>query len=78
MLARLTIKWLKRTPPSTRLLIAAWLFWGSVLGGILSTILFANGFFERIVMAISWGAITITAVDIIQSSDVRDELGDTS
>lgn len=74
MLGRWTVRLLKKLPPNKRLLIAAWLLWASVFGGIICTTFFASEPFERIVMAISWGAITITCVDVIISSDVRDEI----
>lgn len=74
LLGSWTVKLLKRIPPRKRLIVAAWLLWISILGGIVCTILFAKEPFEKIVMAISWGAITITCVDVIVSSDVRDEI----
>lgn len=68
-----TVKQLKKVSPERRLHIAAWLFWLSILLGILSTLYIAKDAFERILMAISWAAITLTAVDIILTADVRDE-----
>jgi hypothetical protein len=69
--ARWTIKWLQSLDPEDRLLYAARLFWVSLVLGILSTIFLCNTAFERVLMAISWGAITFTAIDIIVTADVR-------
>ena len=74
-MGRWTVKWLKKTKPQTRLLLAARLFWASLFLGTLSTVFLCHSFFERVLMAISWGAITITCIDVIATTDVRDEEG---
>lgn len=74
-MGRLTIRWLKRADPAKRLLWAVWLLWASLFLGVLSTIFLCDTGFERVLMAISWGAITITCVDIVATTDVRDEGG---
>jgi hypothetical protein len=71
--SRWTIRLLKRIDPEERLLWAARLFWFSIVGGIVSTVFFAEGGFQRIVMAISWVAITVTCTDVTLTADVRDE-----
>jgi hypothetical protein len=55
-------------------------FWGAVvlfvlslIGGAYSTLVLAHGGYEKTLMAISWGAITITAVDVMATTDVRKE-----
>jgi len=73
-MARWTIHLLRRCPPHQRLHIAAWLFWVSILLGVVSTLFLAKGGYEKVLMAISWGAITITAVDVVLTADTRDEL----
>lgn len=72
-LGRITTRWLKRCPPETRLTAAGYLFWITTLLGALTTIFIADSPYERILMGISWGAITITCVDIVMTADVRDE-----
>lgn len=73
MIARWTVHWLKSIEPRKRLEWACNLLWLSLAGGAFSTAVICHTFFERVLMAISWGAITITCVDVIQTSDVRDE-----
>lgn len=73
MIARWTVHWLKRIEPRKRLEWACRLFWLSIVGGVLSVIFLAHNNYERVLMAISWGAITITCVDFIATTDVRDE-----
>jgi hypothetical protein len=70
-MSRWTILWLQKISPIKRLEWAAGIFWWTVLLGLLSTIFLCHDWFQRILMIISWGAITITAVDIICTSDVR-------
>jgi len=74
-MARWTIKWLKNIEPERRLLWAALLFWFSIFLGIMSVVFLCNSGFERVLMAISWGAITVTCIDIVATTDVRDEGG---
>lgn len=50
----------------------AWLlFILSVIGGVYSTVWVAQESYERILMGISWGAIAITAIDVVATTDVR-------
>lgn len=52
--------------------IGAWvLLILSILGGVYSTIWLAQEPYERTLMGISWGAITITALDVLLTADVR-------
>lgn len=44
---------------------------GSLLGGVAASIWLATSGFERVLMAISWYAIFITAIDVYQTTDVR-------
>ena len=74
-MSRWTIKWLKSIEPERRLLWAALLFWFSIFLGIMSVVFLCNSGFERVLMAISWGAITVTCIDIVATTDVRDEGG---
>jgi hypothetical protein len=74
-MARWTVRWLQRIKPEKRLQWAAGLFWWTVLLGALSAIFLCHTWFERILMIISWGAITITVVDIVCTTDVRDNEG---
>lgn len=69
-----TIRLLRCISPEKRLHAAAYLFWITLLLGAFCTIFISQGGFERILMAISWLAVTITCVDIIVSSDVREEI----
>ena len=71
MLGKWTVRWLKKIDPELRLLYAARLFWISIVLGIFCTAFLCDSWFERVLMAISWGAITITCVDIIVTADVR-------
>jgi hypothetical protein len=70
-----TVKLLQRIEPEVRLRWAADLFWITILLGILSVLFICNSGFERVLMAISWGAISITCVDVVCTTDVRDNEG---
>ena len=70
-----TVKWLKNFDPADRLLWAARLFWVTIFLGVLSVLFLCNTGFERVLMAISWGAITVTCIDIVATTDVRDNEG---
>lgn len=57
--------------PKTRVK-AAWIFLLlTLVGGVYSVIWISHDPFEKILMAISWGAITITCLDIVLTADVR-------
>lgn len=72
-MGKLTIKLLRMIPPEKRLTAAAHLFWYSIFGGTYSVIFLARNPYEQVLMAISWGAITITCYDVISTADVRAE-----
>lgn len=59
--------------PKVRFYFAVVLFFLSVIGGIYSTLFLAKDGYEKVLMAISWGAITITALDLMATTDVRKE-----
>lgn len=67
-----TIKLLRRVSPEARLHAASYLFWATIILGSYCTAFVASGGFQKILMAISWGAITVTCVDVILTADVRD------
>lgn len=67
-----TIDLLRRIPTETRLRVAAYLFWISLVLGVYCTLFVAKDAFEKILMAISWLAVTLTCVDVILTADVRD------
>lgn len=73
-MARFTITLLRRISPERRLEVAAYLFWLSIAAGVVSCVWLASTWYERVLMGISWGAITITCVDIILSADIRAEV----
>lgn len=68
-----TIKMLRKVDPETRLNVAAYLFWISLILGALSVVLLAKNSYEKVLMGISWGAINITCIDVILTADVRAE-----
>lgn len=63
------MKWLK--DPNNRVKGAWALFFLSLALGTYCTIWISQTPFERVLMAISWGAITITCLDVIATTDVR-------
>lgn len=71
MIARTTVKILQCVKPEDRVTWAARVFWWSILLGIYCTAFIAKDAFERILMAISWLAVTLTALDIVLTTDVR-------
>lgn len=73
-MGRWTIRLLKCLPTEKRLFAAAYLFWISIVLGVYCTLFVAKGAFEQILMAISWLAVTFTAIDIILTADTRDEI----
>lgn len=64
---------LRKIDPETRLNVAAYMFWISIILGALSVMFLANNGYEQVLMAISWGAITVTCLDVILTADVRAE-----
>lgn len=63
------MKWIK--DPKIRLKGAWLLLILSILGGVYSTIWLATKPYERVLMGISWGAIVVSALDVILTADVR-------
>jgi hypothetical protein len=59
--------------PKVRFYGAVVLFFASILGGIHSVVFVAKTPYDRILIGISWLAITITAVDVMATTDVRKE-----
>lgn len=43
----------------------------SIVAGVYCTIAISRDAFERVLMAISWFAITITALDVLATTDTR-------
>jgi len=75
---QLTIQLLRKVDPEARLIIAAYLFWISIFAGIASCMWLASTWYEKVLMGISWGAITVTCMDIIVSADIRAEVEDSN
>ena len=69
------VKAMARTNPERRRLYAARILVGSLVGWIASHFLFFSlgitGAFEHVINLISWWAITLTAWDILATSDVK-------
>lgn len=59
--------------PKHRFNAAVVMFVLSIVLGAWCTWALCHTGFERVLMAISWGAITITAVDLMATTDVRKE-----
>ena len=59
--------------PQVRFYGAVVMFFLSIILGTYSTIALCHDNFQRVLMAISWGAITITAIDLMATTDVRKE-----
>jgi hypothetical protein len=72
-MSRLVISLLRRIDPETRLEWAARIFVASIILGALSVIFLAEGYYQKVLMFISWGAITVTCIDVILTADVRKE-----
>jgi hypothetical protein len=72
-MGRFTIRLFKNISPEKRLLFAVYMFWFTLIGGVYSTIWVAETSYEKILMGISWGAMVLTAYDVIVTTDVRDE-----
>lgn len=68
-----TIRLLRSVAPEKRLIVSAYIFWISILLGTACTIWVARGGFEKILMAISWLAVTITALDVVLTAEIKDE-----
>lgn len=65
--------------PSKRRTFAVWLLVGSIIGWAATHVLMVvtdppeNTWVFHVLLAISWFAITMTALDLFQTSDVRSE-----
>lgn len=57
--------------PKTRFYGAIVLLCISILAGIHSVLFIAKDPYERILIGISWFAITITALDIVATTDIK-------
>lgn len=71
MIAR-TLKHLRS--PVVRFWCATGLFIVSLIAGAWCTLYVSQTPYEKVLMAISWGAITITCLDIMATTDTRKEL----
>lgn len=63
------MNWIK--DPNNRVKASWVLLIVSILGGAYCTLFVAKDPFEKVLMAISWLAITITCLDVIATTDVR-------
>ena len=75
MLAARLVKTLAQTKPEKRRIYASRILLASLAGWIVTHILFLimgiTGAFEHVLNLISWWAITLTAWDILATSDVK-------
>ena len=75
MLSRLLVATLSKTHPQRRRLYAARILMGSLFGWLASHGVFLlvgiTGLFEHVLNLISWWAITLTAWDILATTDVK-------
>lgn len=75
MIAHSLVKALAKTDPERRRLLAARILIGSLVGWIATHVMFLfmgiTGAFEHVLNFISWWAITLTAWDILATSDVK-------
>jgi uncharacterized membrane protein YoaK (UPF0700 family) len=62
--------------PRTRKRIAAAHLWVSIIAGVACTVFLTDDPYERVLIAISFYAITITAADAWLTADVRTEQED--
>lgn len=69
-----TIALLRRINPEERLVWSARLFWLSLVGLVFSTLFLCTTWFERVLMFISWLAITATCVGVILEADIREKI----
>jgi hypothetical protein len=74
MLSRAVVRALDNVEPEKRRRWAARIFTGSLAGWAASHIgllLLPPWFFEHVLLGISWAAISLTAVDVLSTTDVR-------
>lgn len=69
-----------RISTQLRVRLAAIHFWVSIIGGVLATWRLPpdgpDQMYQRVLIAISFYAITITSWDVLQTADVRDQQED--
>jgi hypothetical protein len=75
MMSRWLVKRLSNTAPESRRVYAARILIGSLVGWIVTHLGFLllgiTGIFEHVLNLISWWAITLTAWDILATTDVK-------
>lgn len=78
--SRRLIDYLSDVDPERRRLWAARLLIFSVVGWVASHVVLEvvdeGGFFNHVLMAISWWAVGATCADVVQTADVRAEVDD--
>ena len=75
-MTRALLRWLDQVDTDRRRHWAARLLIWTLIGWALSHIgmaLLPEWFWKHVLLAISWAAIAITAIDVIVTSDVRDQ-----
>lgn len=74
-MGRLLVRALDHIEPERRRLWAAWTVIATLVGWLASAILLRalgqGSFFNELLNAISWLAITLTGVDVLSTTDVR-------
>lgn len=80
MLARLLIRWLTKIHPEKRRMAAALLLEFTLYAWpvchLILELVNEGGFFNHVVMAISWWAVSVTACDVVQTTDVKVDTAD--
>lgn len=75
MIAHLLVRALDHVDPMERRLWAARIFIGTIAGAVLTAIVLVllgqSTFFTQMMSAVSWLAITIGALDVLCTTDVR-------
>jgi hypothetical protein len=77
--ANAVVRALDHVPPERRRAWASRLFLGSLVGwGLchIGLVLLPPWFFEHVLLAISWAAISLTALDVLSTADVRANEGE--
>jgi len=74
-MAALVLRWLDRLDPETRRRGAVWMLIGSLIGWPLTALTVARGE-PQFILGLSWFAITLTALDVLSTTDVRREQDD--
>lgn len=80
MIAPFVLRLLDHVDTERRRLYAARILVTSIVGWASAHVILVltgrTSFFEHCLMAISWAAIAITAIDVVATSDVRDQQDD--